>query len=219
MLRRIAVVATVTAVLASLAAPIAEAASSPRAQGQVPTCGGDLGAAATHPKNRAGATRLGTHPRIFCPVAASTPISQEYGTQSSSSPVGHGGIDFNGEAGDRVYAAASGRVTYASFNGGGYGNLVGIERRDGVQFWYAHLSRMNVSTGQWVTAGTTIGLMGNTGASEGSHLHFEVAVGSGRGGYGTPTDPRSFLWGRPVGHHIGSATAPPAWACSHWGCS
>jgi hypothetical protein len=206
------------ALLTSLVAPTAGASAQPARHHKVFTCGGQIGHAVDHPRNRAGATRLATRPVTFCPVMAGTPISQKYGTQSSSSPAGHGGIDFNGDTGDPIFAATAGTVTYATFNAGGFGNLIGITRRDGVQFWYAHLSRIVVSVGERVRAGEKIGLMGNTGASEGSHLHFEVAVGSGRGGYGTPTDPSIFLWGRPIGRHIGTAAKPPVWACAHWGC-
>ena len=218
MLGRPAILLALAALMTSLVTPIASARPQPVGPHSVFTCGGETGSRALHPKNHTGATRLGTRPVTFCPVSASTPISQEFGTKSSSSPAGHGGIDFNGETGDPIFAASAGRVTYATFNEGGFGNLIGITRHDGVQFWYAHLSRIAVYAGEWVRAGEKIGLLGNTGASEGSHLHFEVAVGTGRGGYGTPTDPRSFLWGRPVGHHIGMAAKPSAWACAHWGC-
>lgn len=222
MLRRpaifVALAVLMTSLVVEFAAPIASASPQPVRPHKVFTCGREIGPARDHPRNHVGATRLGTRPVTFCPVTASTPISQEFGTKSSSSPAGHGGIDFNGETGDPIFAAAAGRVTYATFNEGGFGNLIGITRHDGVQFWYAHLSKIVVPTGEWVRAGEKIGLMGNTGASEGSHLHFEIAVGSGRGGYGTPTDPRIFLWGRPLGHHVGAAAPPPAWACAHWGC-
>ena len=218
MLRRPVILLALAALVTSLATPLASASPQPARPHNAYTCGAETGLAADHPTNHAGATRLGRRPVTFCPVTASTPISQEFGTQSSSSPAGHGGIDFNGETGDPIFAAAAGTVTYVGALNEDVGNLIGITRHDGVQLWYAHLSRIAVSPGEWVRAGEKIGLMGNTGASEGSHLHFEVAVGSGRGGYGTPTDPRIFLWGRPLGHHIGTAAPPPAWACAHWGC-
>jgi len=154
----------------------------------------------------------------YCPVTASTPISQEFGTVSDTSPAGHSGMDFNGETGDPVFAATSGRVMSIGDSGNGYGNIATIVRNDGVITIYAHLSRITVNEGQRVTAGHRIGLMGNTGASTGSHLHFEVAYPTGaRGGYGTPTSPRSFLWGNASGNRVGWARTPPPWSCAHYG--
>lgn len=191
---------------------------APRVEGDVFTCGRASGPAADHPTNTHGATLLGSNPGTYCPVLANTPISQEYGTKSDTSPYGHSGMDFNGDTGDPVFSVSEGEVVYSTFNDGGYGNLIGIKRPDGVLFWYAHLSKRIARYGAWVNAGDRIGLMGNTGASQGSHLHFEVAVGKGRGGaYGTPTDPRDLLFGKPAGTRIGWATSAPKWACDHYG--
>jgi murein DD-endopeptidase MepM/ murein hydrolase activator NlpD len=108
---------------------------------------------------------------------------------------------------------------YSTYNEGGFGNLIGIRRPDGVLFWYAHLTKRSVGVGAWTKAGQKIGTMGNSGESEGSHLHFEVAVGKGRAGkYGVPTNPRDLLFGKPRGTHIGWATSPPKWACARWSC-
>ena len=190
----------------------------PTEEGQVFTCGRAIGSETDHPTNAAGATLLGSNPETYCPVTAGTPISQEFGTKSSTSPYGHSGMDFNGNSGDPIFAASEGLVVYSTYNGGGYGNLIGIQRPDGVLFWYAHLTKRLVDDGAWITAGQKIGTMGNSGASEGSHLHFEVAVGKGREGkYGVPTDPRDLLFGKPTGTHIGWATSPPKWSCDHYG--
>ncbi|MFM1965531.1 MAG: hypothetical protein RL134_1256 [Actinomycetota bacterium] len=149
-------------------------------------------------------------PAYSYPVTWGTPISGEFGDVSPSWPRGHAGLDFNGETGDPVYAATDGRVEYAEFNYGGYGNLVMIMRADGTQTRYAHLDKIKVRKGERVNAGDLIGLMGNTGNSSGSHLHFEVRVGDAL----TPTNPAG-LW---TGSRPGVPSKPPAWACRNFGC-
>lgn len=101
---------------------------------------------------------------------------------------GHLAIDLSANAGDPVYAAASGVVTQAS--GGwnyGYGNVIQIDHGNGYTSLYAHLSSINVGLCQAVYAGQLIGLAGNTGNSFGAHLHFEIRSG------GSNIDPRYVL--------------------------
>lgn len=86
----------------------------------------------------------------------------------------HNGIDLNLNTGDTVRAAFSGRVRYSKWNDGGYGNLVIIRHYNGLETFYAHLSKLLVAPDQEVEAGDVIGLGGNTGRSFGAHLHFEV---------------------------------------------
>lgn len=86
----------------------------------------------------------------------------------------HFGIDIAGAQGNPVYAADSGVVVYAGYNDYGYGEMVVIDHGYGWQTLYAHLSVINVSCGQEVIKGETIGLVGNTGNSSGAHLHFEI---------------------------------------------
>jgi murein DD-endopeptidase MepM/ murein hydrolase activator NlpD len=89
----------------------------------------------------------------------------------------HPGIDYPAAAGTRVVAAGRGRVTFAGWDAGGYGNLVVIEHPQGVRSMYAHLSRIAVGPGRAVAAGTPIGAVGSTGFSTGPHLHFELRLG------------------------------------------
>ena len=149
-------------------------------------------------------------PAYSYPVTWGTPISGDFGEVSASWPRGHAGMDFNGETGDPVYAATDGRVQYAEFNYGGYGNLIMIMRSDGTQTRYAHLDKIKVRKGDRVRAGQLIGTIGNTGNSTGSHLHFEVRVGEAL----TPTHPAG-LW---TGTRPGIPAKPPAWACRNFGC-
>ena len=86
----------------------------------------------------------------------------------------HQGVDISLKTGDLVAAAWSGKVRYAKFNKGGYGNLVVIRHYNGLETFYAHLSKLLVTPNQEVKAGDIIGLGGNTGHSFGAHLHFEV---------------------------------------------
>lgn len=159
--------------------------------------------ASTERKKREG-------PAYSYPVTWGTAISGGFGEMSSSWPRGHAGIDFNGETGDPVYAATDGRVQYAEFNYGGYGNLIMIMRSDGTQTRYAHLHKIKVKKGDRVSAGQLIGTIGSTGNSSGSHLHFEVRVGDAL----TPTNPAG-LW---TGQRPGIPAKPPAWACRNFGC-
>ena len=86
----------------------------------------------------------------------------------------HYGIDIGGDAGNAIYAADTGVVVYAGWNDYGYGEMVVIDHGFGWQTLYAHLSQVNVTCGQEVLKGETIGLMGSTGKSTGPHLHFEM---------------------------------------------
>ena len=75
-----------------------------------------------------------------------------------------------------IRAAAAGQVIVSKSGGwnGGYGNYIVIKHNDGTQTLYAHLSSNSVGVGAWVGTGETIGAMGNSGKSTGTHLHFEV---------------------------------------------
>lgn len=89
---------------------------------------------------------------------------------------GYNGVDLAAALGTKIMAAAEGRVLISKAAGwnGGYGNYVVIEHPNGTQTLYAHLAQPLVVVGQRVSQGQTIGLMGSTGRSTGSHLHFEI---------------------------------------------
>jgi murein DD-endopeptidase MepM/ murein hydrolase activator NlpD len=93
---------------------------------------------------------------------------------------GHLGIDIAAGEGAPVYAADSGVVTMAQ--GGynyGYGNVIQIDHGNGYSTVYAHLSVIGVGQCASVNKGTWIGSSGNTGNSQGAHLHFEVRQNGG----------------------------------------
>lgn len=77
-------------------------------------------------------------------------------------------------------AADAGVVKVAGWpNNWGYGNRVLIDHGNGYQTLYAHLSKVKVSVNQSVKQGDVVGMMGSTGRSTGTHLHFEVRAGGG----------------------------------------
>lgn len=86
----------------------------------------------------------------------------------------HNGVDIPLKTGDPIHSVFDGRVRYAKFNGGGFGNLIIVRHTNGLETWYAHLSRNNVRAGDYVKAGQIIGYGGSTGRSRGPHLHFEM---------------------------------------------
>ncbi len=85
----------------------------------------------------------------------------------------HEGIDFAGKMGSSILAVASGIVTWSGARYG-YGNMVEINHGNGYQTRYAHNKKNLVVVGQKVEKGQVIALMGSSGRSTGSHVHFEV---------------------------------------------
>ncbi len=87
----------------------------------------------------------------------------------------HYGIDFDGDTGDPISAAAPGVVLSAGWMNG-YGNTVVISHGDGFTTLYAHQDQVLVSSGDSVSGGDVIGRLGSTGWSTGPHLHWEIRV-------------------------------------------
>lgn len=85
----------------------------------------------------------------------------------------HSGVDIAGNLGDPVYAALDGEVI-TSEQMGARGKYIVIKHANGLETWYMHLKGMLVSSGDKVSKGQKIGLLGNTGRSTGPHLHFQV---------------------------------------------
>lgn len=86
----------------------------------------------------------------------------------------HTGIDFSAPTGTPVYATGDGVVLESEGSGNGYGLAVKVNHGFGFETLYAHLSKINVSTGQKVKRGDVIGLVGSTGLAQAPHLHYEV---------------------------------------------
>jgi murein DD-endopeptidase MepM/ murein hydrolase activator NlpD len=85
----------------------------------------------------------------------------------------HSGIDLDLEVGDDVFASFDGIVKKSDYVSG-YGNLVVVKHFNGLETYYAHLSKILVAEGDTVNAGEKIALGGNTGRSTGPHLHYEI---------------------------------------------
>lgn len=97
----------------------------------------------------------------------------------------HAGIDIAAPGGTPIRAADSGTIVMAQVYGG-YGNYTCVDHGGGLSTCYAHQSAFEITSGS-VAQGDVIGYVGNTGASFGDHLHFEVRVN------GTPVDPMGYL--------------------------
>jgi murein DD-endopeptidase MepM/ murein hydrolase activator NlpD len=98
----------------------------------------------------------------------------------------HSGIDMAAPTGTPIYASDGGTVVRAGWYGG-YGLCVDIQHGDGKETRYGHCSKLLVNVGDKVYQGQNISLVGNTGHSFGSHLHFEIHIN------GSPVNPRPIL--------------------------
>ena len=121
------------------------------------------------------------------------PITSPFGYRTHpifKSRIFHSGIDIAGPNGGAIHASNDGRVIYAGWYGG-YGKVVildhGVINGKPITTLYGHMSAINVSSGQNVKKGQTVGHEGSTGYSTGPHCHFEVRVN------GKPTNPLSYI--------------------------
>ncbi len=87
----------------------------------------------------------------------------------------HTGLDVDGDYNSPIYASDSGIVESSGWYDG-YGLQILINHGNGIKTRYAHASKIFVSVGQRVSRGQTIAMVGTTGRSTGTHLHFEVIV-------------------------------------------
>jgi murein DD-endopeptidase MepM/ murein hydrolase activator NlpD len=105
-------------------------------------------------------------------------LTSGYGVRSDPFRGGramHAGVDIPGPIGTPIYATADAIVGRAGWIGG-YGNMIELEHGKSIQTRYGHLSSIQVAPGQRIKRGQLIGLMGSTGRSTGSHLHYEVRL-------------------------------------------
>jgi len=86
----------------------------------------------------------------------------------------HPALDFGGPKGTPIKPVTNGVVAYSGWDRSGYGNLVILAHPNGFDSYYAHLSKIEVKTGQVVDMSTEIGQMGATGRATGVHLHLEI---------------------------------------------
>ncbi len=108
----------------------------------------------------------------------SVKLTSSFGVRSDpfhGSAAMHAGVDIPGPQGTPIYATADG-VVGRSGRFGGYGNLVTVNHGKGIETRYGHLSKILVAANTRVRRGQLIGLMGSTGRSTGSHLHYEVRI-------------------------------------------
>lgn len=111
--------------------------------------------------------------RGFCMPTPSRVITSNFGKRWGRQ---HKGLDIKVYIGDTIRAAFSGKVRVVRYEAAGYGKYVVIRHSNGLETYYAHMSKQLVSVNQMVKAGDPIGLGGNTGRSTGSHLHFETRL-------------------------------------------
>ncbi len=117
-------------------------------------------------------------------------VTTEFGAPHMPWQRMHTGIDITSGYGSGIVPVASfgdGTVAQAIHSYRGYGNHVIVNHGNGISSLYAHLSSVAVQVGQRISQGSTIGYEGNTGASTGTHLHFEIRQ------HNVPVNPRMFF--------------------------
>lgn len=116
-------------------------------------------------------------------------ISSHYGYRTDpfrGQRKNHKGLDIRGPVGTPIYATADAFVKRSQWVGG-YGKFIELDHGNGITTRYGHMSALKVSANSHVKKGDVIGLMGSTGRSTGSHLHYEIRVA------GEPVNPLSFM--------------------------
>lgn len=146
----------------------------------------------TRNNSKSGASQVVVSSAGFIkPIAG--PITSPFGWRTHpifKSRIFHSGIDIGGPNGGAIRASNDGKVIYSGWYGG-YGKVVildhGVVNGSPITTLYGHMSAINVSNGQMVKKGQTIGREGSTGYSTGPHCHFEVRVN------GKPANPMNYI--------------------------
>ena len=176
----------------TLSTPVPSASPSPAAAS---TAAAPVQTPSPTPVCGAGWCSVTGHFFLHAPIAGSygeqVDPTYRYSSTDGGQRVPHTGVEFQAPEGETVRAAGDGRVLQAGENTGSqfaslgeeYGNLVIIRHQftawpGPIYTLYGHLSRVDVSAGDWVKAGQQIGRVGDTGIATGPHLHFEVRVGA-----------------------------------------
>ena len=118
----------------------------------------------------------------------------------------HMGLDFDGLTGTPLHASNDGIVALATSNFFYVGNAVLLDHGEHLFTLYFHMSRLDVKTGDHVTRGQVLGLLGKTGRATGPHLHFAVKLA------GHYIDPMSLLSYDPHAPTVVGSTPKPATA-------
>lgn len=116
-------------------------------------------------------------------------ISSRYGRRAdpiNGKKAFHEGVDFRGRTGDSIKSTGAGVIKRSTYTKG-LGHHIVISHENGYETLFAHMSKRLVKRGQQVKRGQEIGLVGNTGRSTGSHLHYEIHY------HGRHIDPMKFI--------------------------
>lgn len=127
--------------------------------------------------------------QFICPIKASYRMSSAFGPRLdpiTGKKSYHKGQDFSCPTGTPIYSSMGGKVIFSG-ESWFYGKHIIIDHGNGYQTLYAHMSKTIATKGTYVTQGTRIGLVGNTGYSTGPHLHFTVYKN------GNPVNPMSVI--------------------------
>ena len=162
------------------AAKAAQAAAQKAAQQQKQQSSGSSASGSSSSSGSQSSQTTASASEFLWPIASSHRVTSPFGWRTH--PITgrrnlHGGIDIAAPNGTPIMASKTGVVVISQY-GSSYGNYVVISHPDGTRTLYAHMSQRNVSAGDTVRQGQTVGLVGSTGSSTGNHLHFETWTGS-----------------------------------------
>ena len=137
--------------------------------------------------NKADLTELYLHRDRWRQLLAAVPLKSPLRYYYITSPYGwrknkqsgqrrfHHGVDMAGTWRSELHPATDGIVSFAGTDGS-FGKIVKVQHANNIETIHAHLSEISVRTGDYVTTDTILGKMGNTGRSDGMHLHYEVRI-------------------------------------------
>ena len=129
--------------------------------------------------------------KSVCAPLTGGELTSPYGSREDPFDAGaqdiHNGVDIGAEEGTVLRAFKSGTVTEVGYEEQGYGHYLIVSCGSEQSYLYAHCSRVDVQVGQKVKAGDSVALVGSTGRSTGSHLHFEWRE------HGQAVDPTAML--------------------------